>query len=107
MRRSHRLPDSLEPSELSRAIAARRRADTLDLTVSNPTEAELFHDAAVLRAALGVEASTYAPSPLGEPAARAAVGRYAGVAAERVVLTASTSEAYAMVAKLLCDPGDA
>ena len=50
----------------------------------------------------------YAPTPFGHAEARAAVAAYHGgaVAPERVVLTASTSEAYALLFKLLGDPGD-
>ena len=55
-------------------------------------------------------ARVYQPSPLGLEAARAAVAAdYAGrgiVPSDRIVLTASTSEAYALLFKLLCDPGD-
>jgi aspartate/methionine/tyrosine aminotransferase len=53
----------------------------------------------------------YDPSPSGLDAAREeVVGDYArrGIAAraDRIVLTASTSEAYALLFKLLCNPGD-
>jgi DNA-binding transcriptional MocR family regulator len=53
----------------------------------------------------------YDPHPAGSLAAREAVCRYyaeAGhtVEPDRVLLTASTSEAYAYVFKLLADPGD-
>ena len=54
----------------------------------------------------------YAPQPLGLDVAREAVAhdqtrRGVAVDAGRIVLTASTSEAYAWLFKLLCDPGDA
>ena len=53
----------------------------------------------------------YAPRPFGLDSARAAVAaEYARVgtpvASDRIVLTASTSEAYALLFKLLCNPGD-
>ncbi len=53
----------------------------------------------------------YAPEPFGVAEAREAVAadyRRRGVAIgpERIALTASTSEAYALLFKLLCDPGD-
>ena len=57
-------------------------------------------------------AERYAPSPFGLPKARAAVAALmtrqakTAVGADQVVLTASTSEAYAFVFKVLCDPGD-
>ncbi len=99
---------------LAEALAAHRAAGRplLDLTASNPTTAELPYDGAALRAALaGPEALTYAPDPLGLPSARAAVSRYYAARAlavdpAQVVLTASTSEAYTFLMRLLCGPGD-
>ncbi len=54
----------------------------------------------------------YAPEPLGLWSAREAVAadyarRHVAATADHVVLSASTSEAYAWIFKLLCDPGDA
>jgi alanine-synthesizing transaminase len=48
----------------------------------------------------------YDPEPLGLPSAREAVARELGCDAADVVITASTSEAYSFLFKLLCDPGD-
>lgn len=92
----------------------RRRAEegVVDLTESNPTRCGLAWDEEELAAALaGPGISRYAPHPRGDTAARAAVSAYLAdrgvtVPVERIVLTASTSEAYALVLKLLCDPGD-
>jgi alanine-synthesizing transaminase len=82
-------------------------APLLDLTASNPTEAGLPYDAEAIRGALAPpEVLRYAPHPFGMPEARQAVSEYLQVSADRVVLTASTSEAYAFLLKLLCDPGD-
>jgi aspartate/methionine/tyrosine aminotransferase len=55
-------------------------------------------------------ALTYRPSAFGLDEARAAIAetyqrRGLRVDAERIVLTASTSEAYSLLFKLLCDPG--
>src|SRR5262249_56531784 len=55
--------------------------------------------------------AVYAPVALGHPAAREAVARYYDergltVAPDRVCLTASTSEAYGWLFKLLCERGD-
>ena len=83
-----------------------------DLTESNPTRVELPYPADLL-SPLGLpSALRYEPQPLGLPAARAAVAadqlrRGAVVDPEHVVLTASTSEAYAWLFKLLCEPGEA
>jgi aspartate/methionine/tyrosine aminotransferase len=70
-----------------------------------PTEA--------LREALGAGATHgYDPAPFGLASAREAVARgYQAVAAPidagQIVVTASSSESYALLFKLLCDPGDA
>ena len=57
------------------------------------------------------EALVYAPTPFGRLDAREAVAadftrRGLRVAAANIALTASTSEAYSHLFKLLCDPGD-
>jgi aspartate/methionine/tyrosine aminotransferase len=81
----------------------------LDLTVSNPTRADIPYDqTAILDALRDERALVYEPAPFGLRSAREAVSRELGsaVPSSRVVLTASTSEAYAFLFKLLCDPGD-
>ncbi|MES1171899.1 MAG: pyridoxal phosphate-dependent aminotransferase [Bacteroidota bacterium] len=102
---------------LARAESARRRAGLpiLDLTESNPTAAGLLDDAsaqAIADALARAPVGRYAPTPRGLPAARRAVAdAYArtGVAIdpERLILTASSSESYSHLWKVLCDPGDA
>ncbi len=107
---SRRLSWSLAENALSRAVRE-KRGPYLDLTESNPTRAGLSPavDVAVLA---DPRALRYEPHPKGLPAAREAVAAYyadsrgAAVDPERIVLTASTSEAYALLFKLLCDPGD-
>jgi len=103
------------PNALTQALAARRAAGrpVLDLTVSNPTRAGIPYDEAAIVAAFADRSVlAYEPAPLGPLAARewvAAELRSAGIAsarAEDLVLTASTSEAYAWIFKVLCDPGD-
>jgi len=106
------------PNALSRAVAAARArassagARLLDLTVSNPTTAGLPYDAEAIAAALAKRASlVYEPQALGLPSARSAVGsEYAksGIVVDpsRVAITSSTSEAYAVLFKMFCDPGD-
>jgi hypothetical protein len=110
---SNRLPWSRAANRLTRALAARRAAGApvLDLTETNPTRVGLEYPAAAIGAALAAGAAApYEPAPLGLPGARAAVaafhaGRGRPVPAERIVLTASTSEAYAYLFKMLADPG--
>jgi hypothetical protein len=104
----------LSPNPLAMALA-RARAEgrpILDLTESNPTRAGVAYDAAAIIGALASSASLrYEPSPFGLPSAREAIARdhaARGVSIDpsRVVLTASTSEAYGFLFKLLADPGD-
>jgi alanine-synthesizing transaminase len=98
------------------AAEARRRAhgDLVDLTETNPTAVGLLDDAtaAAVGAALGRHASRYRPTARGALQARQAIAAtYAAagtpVDAERIVLTASSSESYGYLWKLLGDPGDA
>lgn len=105
---SSRLADDLRPNALARARARLGRVP-FDLTVSNPTICEIPYpdELPAMLAGEGV----YEPDPRGHPAARRAVARDyrrhgVEVDPDRVVLTASTSEAYGLLFKLLCDPGD-
>ena len=110
---SSRVPDGFEPNRIHRALAARRAAGArlLDLTETNPTRVGLPAPPATAWTGLAAGArAPYAPEPLGSDAARRAVAQdYAArglaVAPERVALTASTSEAYAHLFRLLADPG--
>jgi aspartate/methionine/tyrosine aminotransferase len=112
---SKRFTWNLENNALARALAERRAAGlpVLDLAESNPARAGFSWDAAELAAALShPENSAYNPDPRGLPQARLAVADYyrehgAVVPPERIHLSASTSEAYGWVLKLLTDPGDA
>lgn len=112
---SSRLPRRLEANRLTRAI---RRAciegrPFIDLTTSNPTSVGLPYPEHMLAALAGPAANIYEPDPRGLESARAAVAadygrRGISVASSRIVLTASTSEAYSFLFKLLCAPtGDA
>ncbi|OFW14345.1 MAG: hypothetical protein A3F70_11580 [Acidobacteria bacterium RIFCSPLOWO2_12_FULL_67_14] len=111
---SRRIPPQLEPNALARAVDALREsaAPVADLTESNPTRAGIPYPDGLLAPLAGAAALRYEPHPFGSPAARAAVAldqrrRGVDVDASDVVLTASTSEAYSWLFKLLCDPGDA
>ena len=101
------------PNRLTQALAAKRAAGAriLALTESNPTHAGLRYPGEIVRAFDDTAMLAYQPAPAGTPAARQAVsGYYAArghaVPAERILLTASTSEAYAYLFKLLTNPGD-
>src|SRR5947207_11785807 len=101
------------PNRLSALVTERRRQGVplLDLTETNPTRAGLRAPADVLAALADPAALVYEPEPMGRRAAREAVSadarrRGLDVDPDRILLTASTSEAYAFAFKLLCDPGD-
>ena len=103
---------SVNAIEVARLRAAER--GYIDLTSSNPTLQGLLFPADVLRAAAEGYWDTrrYAPDARGAPAAREAIARYyrhrraAAIAPDDVFLTASTSEAYALLFALLTEPGD-
>lgn len=108
---SSRLRSNLGRNQLSLAVDRMRQegCEVLDLTVSNPTAADLEYSASeILSAMTDPRSLRYEPDPRGIEPARLAVSRYYGpaVTPERVVLTAGTSEAYAYLLKLLCDAGD-
>jgi aspartate/methionine/tyrosine aminotransferase len=100
------------PNRLALALAARRAAGApiLDLTESNPTHAGLHYPPEIVAAFADPRMLAYDPAPAGMPAARDAVSAYytargLRVAPAHVLLTASTSEAYCYLFKLLTDPG--
>ena len=95
-----RIDFTQQENALARALA-RRKTPYVDLTLSNPTQAGLPAFAVALPAA-----PAYEPHPRGLPLACEAVAAYHGISPDRVVLTASTSEGYAWLFKLLCDAGD-
>jgi alanine-synthesizing transaminase len=110
---STRVPADLAPNRLAAAEqAARARGVRLiDLTETNPTQVGLPYPAGVLTALGEPTGLTYDPHPFGLASAREAVAERILPAGRpldpaRLVLTASTSEAYSFLFKLLCDPGD-
>lgn len=101
------------PNRLSRLVAEKRRAGVriLDLTQSNPTHAGLHYPSEIVDAFHDPRMLSYDPAPAGVLEARRAVSdwyaaRGYAVPVERILLTASTSEAYSYLFKLLADPGD-
>ena len=106
---SQRLPWPPLPNKLSHRHTALRAAGApiLDLTVSNPTAVlGSYPHGEIARAYGDIGSFAYEPAAAGLPEAREALARVYGVPSHRVFLTASSSEAYSLLFKLLCDPGD-
>jgi len=82
-----------------------------DLTASNPTSCGFVYPDGMLSALNFAENFNYHPDACGISAARRAVARYyarhrEGVSPENIILTASTSEAYSFLMRLLVNPGE-
>jgi len=102
------------PNQLSEAVEAKRQSGEtiVDLTESNPTRCGISYPENEILAALANESSLkYQPEPRGHLAARKAIAEYyrthdVRINPEHILLTASTSEAYSFLFKLLCDTED-
>ena len=110
---SSRLPPSLAANRLSQALDRVRLSGTpfVDLTESNPTRVGLPYFSSMLAALADEQALHYDPHPFGLASAREAVARdfsrrSVSVDPGDVILTASTSESYSWLFKLLCEAGD-
>ncbi len=113
MRFSARTPRSLEPNLLSTTLGSLKRQGRpfVDLTESNPTRAGFEYPLDLLAPLGHPRGLRYAPDPFGLAEARRAIAadfgrRGLAVSPDRIALTASTSEAYSLLFKLLCDPHD-
>jgi len=101
-------------NRLSQLLDRKRAAGDriLDLTLSNPTLAGFSYSESEILAPLANSASLgYEPQPAGLLGARQAVAatfarRGVQIPPEDILLSASTSEAYSWLFKLLSDPGD-
>ncbi len=111
---SARFKWNLETNQLTKLIEEKKRAGVtlLDLTESNPTRCGFDYFVPELLSALSQsEAMRYDPNPRGLLTARQAVASYYQTRNQmidpaQIFLTASTSEAYSWLFKLLTDPGD-
>lgn len=106
---SSRLPLDLRANPLSELLRSKRiRGErVLDLTESNPTRAEISYPSQeILSAFANPRSLVYEPAPAGLTQARQLIAASHSVAVDRVMLTTSTSEAYAWLFKLLANPGD-
>jgi alanine-synthesizing transaminase len=111
---SSRLPPNPASNALSRRLAALQSvgASYVDLTEANPTRAGVVYPSGLLDRLSDASAFSYEPHPFGLAAAREAVAadqgrRGAHIDPSQVVLTASSSESYSWLFKLLCNPGEA
>lgn len=111
---SQRLSWSFSSNSLTQLLIQKKAAGTpfLDLTVSNPTQCLSEYPHQEIRNAFGqIRDFTYCPDPLGSHTARSAVAGYyrnrgVFISPDQLALTASTSEAYSYLFKILCDGGD-
>ena len=109
---SARVPADLGSNRLAQAVQRARAAGPLvDLTESNPTRAGFDYPPDLLTPLAHPRGLLYEPSPFGLPGARHAVARdyeRRGMAVDpgRIVLAASTSDAYSLLFKLLAGAGD-
>jgi aspartate/methionine/tyrosine aminotransferase len=110
---SRRLPDDLSPNATTWAADALRARGVpiIDLTESNPTRASVRYPDSLLAPLTDARGLLYEPHPLGMLSAREAVSRElqrlgSPVLPDRIGLTASSSEAYAWLFKLFCNPND-
>lgn len=105
---SRRSSRDQSPNALSALLAATGEPG-FDLTRSNPTRVGLSPPSELLALLERAQADAlcYAPEPFGSLPARQAVAQSNGASPADIMLTASTSEAYGFLFKLLCDAGDA
>jgi alanine-synthesizing transaminase len=105
---------NLKPNRLAEALERHKSGGRrlLDLSASNPTECGFKYDApAIMRSLCAPASLQYHPDPKGLKSARQAVSDYypergQRIAIDDLILTASTSEAYSFIFRLLCNPGD-
>ena len=118
---SSRLPKDLSPSqffaELERVKACAKKDAAegglpfIDMTVSSPVKAGLPIDLDAAVEETRKDFGCWNPDAAGWKSAREAVVEYyrergGNFTAGQIILTASTSEAYSVLFKTFCDPGD-
>jgi hypothetical protein len=102
-----------EPNRLNKALEdlESRHMAVLDLTASNPTVCGFQYPEGILTAFNAAENLCYKPDACGLVQARQAVSDYYArqeivIAPKDIILTASTSEAYSFLLRLLVNPGE-
>lgn len=105
---SRRLEWLTPSNKLAQLVQEKRRqgAAVIDLTESNPTRAGIgVPSGELLRPLSSAATLSYEPAAFGLEAARRTIARFLNFDGD-LILTASTSEAYSYLFKLLADPGD-
>jgi aspartate/methionine/tyrosine aminotransferase len=110
VRFSRRVPSDLGPNRLAKA-RARIGVPMFDLTESNPTRCDLPYPTDLLEVLADPCGLRYQPDPRGVATARQAIANSyrtwgADVVPDNIVLTASTSEAYGFLMRILAEPGE-
>lgn len=110
---SQRVPANVAENQISRLLAEMRVTNRVfvDLTISNPTQAGISYPVTLLHPLSDPRSLVYEPVALGIEDARLAIvddfaRREVIVDRQHVAITVSTSEAYSVLFKLLCNPGD-
>lgn len=113
MRLSSRLPNDLTMSPFFAELENRKKsvADYIDMTVSSPIKVGLPIDLESAIENSKQEFGVWVPDAAGKANSREAVANYyrsrgGNFSPEDIVLMASTSEAYSVLFKTFCDPGD-
>ena len=94
------------------SLPANADVPLLDLTISNPTSCGFkWNTSELLEPLTNPESLRYTPEPKGLLSARQSIAEYytdhgARVSPEQILVTASTSESYSYLFRLLCDAGD-
>jgi alanine-synthesizing transaminase len=108
---STRVPADRTPNRLATAVRNAKASgrDLLDLTVTNPTRCGFDYPADILTSLGKPAGRDYIAAPFGLETAREAIAadyarRGMKIDPHRIVLTSSTSEAYSVLFKLLCEP---
>ena len=102
-----------ETNALNKALEelGRQRIPVMDLTASNPTSCGFLYPDGMLSALNSLDNFKYQPDACGMSHARQAVAEYytrqkLALPPKDIILTASTSEAYSFLMRLLANPGD-
>jgi alanine-synthesizing transaminase len=110
---SHRTNWQQETNALNKSQEelVRRGIDILDLTASNPTSCGFEYPEGMLAALNSTDNFQYHPDACGMLKAREAVAQYyirqkVTLSPNEIILTASTSEAYSFLMRLLVNPGE-